>query len=405
MKLKNNALLYFLFVVILLCVFSTVVFCSKNLSKYRSTRNYTIYDSQTFYNVSSTIKFSSPNEYFKDGPYRLAYLAYPKYLILVHNIYTFLGVKNVSYQLMVFSNFILLIVISVLYYQIFKPARPIELLLIVPLLFEPSILGFSLTLEREVFGSLFLAFIALTFAYEKGKKKWIILFILLIIGFNIRREILLVTIISIIIFYFLNYYRSISDQKNKLFFIKIVLLLVSIFSIFFYLYFTKEIDEKLNGLIATASTSGFGSIILSFPLVFRFLSYFVLFFFAPIPATSLLNYEFLFPYEWFLLFSGISYLVLWIIVLKNYAYINLKERYLLIVLLVSHFVFGSVLFNIRHRTDIIVLLVCLVLIVIKNKLNKGFSIKYIINENFIILFIVLGIQLMLHSVYFFLKLV
>lgn len=405
MKVKISTFYYILIVVIILGIFSTIVFSSENISKYRYPSYYSFYDSQTFYRASNTLKLNDPDELFKYGEYSFAYLAYPKYLIIIHNIYSFLGIKEITYPVLVFSNILLLIAIYILYWIVFRPSRQIALLLLFPLLLEPSLLGFSLTLEREVMGSLFLALTALVFTYSKGIKKWIFFLILLYIGFNIRREIVLITLLSVIVFYILNFYNSLFEIKNKLILLGIVILLFIVFSISLYFYFGEEIDLRLNGLIANASTSGFGSTILSFPLALRFLSYFVLFFFAPIPITHIFNVEFLFPYEWFLLFSGISYLVLWIIILKNHAYIKRKEIFLIIMLFVSHFIFGSILFNIRHRTDIIVLMVCLVLIIIKNKLKKGFTVKYILNENLMILLIGIGLQIFLHSVYFIMKLI
>jgi len=398
-----SKLYYILIVIIVLGIFSAIVFGSDNLSKYRYPSFYTIYDSQTFYSASNTMKFNDSDELFNNSEYLLAYTAYPKYLIFIHNIYSFFGIKEITYPIMVFSNILLLIAIFILYWIVFKPTHPTELLLLCPLLLEPSLFGFSLTLERELFGSFFLALIALVFAYSNGRKKWIFFLILLYIGFNIRREIVLITLISIITFYFLNFYNSLYNKKNKIILLGVTIPLFIFFSFYIYIYFIEEINLQLQSLISTASTSGFGSAILTLPIVLRLFSYFFLFFFAPIPITHLLYSEFIFPYEWFLVFSGISYLVLWIIILKNHVFISQKELFLMIMLIVSHFILGSFLFNIRHRTDIIVLLVCLVLIIFKNKLGKGFTVKNILKENSIVLIIGIGIQLFLHSIYFFLK--
>ena len=405
MKIRKITIYYILIVISILGIFSIIVFSSKNLTRFRSPHFYTIYDSQKFYNASNALKFNDPVERFNYGKYQLAYVAYPKYLILIHNVYSFLGVKKITYPILLFSNILILIAIYTLYWIIFKPSRPIDLLLLIPLLLEPSLFGFSLTLEREVFGSFFIALIALVFTYIDGKKKWLLFLILLFIGFNIRREIILIALISIIIFYFVNYYLSISNKKVKLILLGVTIVFFLIFSVLLYLLFAGDIKMQLKGLISSASTSGFGSIILSFPLLLRFIAYFGLFFFAPIPATNIFNAEFLFPYEWFLLFSGLSYLVLWIIIVKNHRYIKQKESFIFIMLLVSHFVFGSILFNIRHRADIIVLLVCLVLIVFKNKLMKGFTVKYLLIENIIVLSFGIVILIFLHSVYYILKLV
>lgn len=398
MRIKKSTIPAILLVVTLISIFILIVFSSRNIDKFREVRKYSSYDSETFYKV-----FEREVNIFEIGILSgrqggdFAYIAYPVYLQLYKKLLVFVGVNQISYQLALISNIILIVFMAILYYRALQPTKEIHLFIFAVAFLDFSLISFSLTLERELFASLFLALLGFLFykGLDKNRWPWFWLITIFFISANIRLMIPVILLVSILIYYFILWAKKFKGLSK--YFITIILLIL--LSIIFRNQFTR-IDEYL---LTGQDGVGFGALIASLPMYFRVAGYSILFFIAPIPLTSVFNHEFLFPYEYFLAFSGLTYFFFWIFIIRNYKYINIKLLFLFIMVIVAHVLLGGLLYNIRHRVDIIILLAILFLEINQVKIKVGFKVKYLLNESFKCFIISVGIIGLINLIYFGMK--
>ncbi|WP_424686308.1 MAG: hypothetical protein ACNI3H_15135 [Halarcobacter ebronensis] len=369
----------FIISIVLLLVFLSLIALQFNnvLVGFGGDRLFSQYDSQNFYEYSK-VTF---NELFSLYNF-IAYKAYPAYLISIDNFYS-IFFNNVTYQMLILSNYFLYLIIILIYYKFYFKSYNVPNYIFFLMILEPSLIAFLLTLEREIIISIFLGLFFLSILYISNKflKSLLLLFLLFVIA-NIRIEISLIILFSSLLYFVYHFYKK-SKKYTKL------LLIVMLFclSLFFFFKISSILEIYLRHLGSLETNGGFGSLISSLSAVPRIILYSLFYFVMPIPIFAEKNYL----YQYFLIFSGFSYSLFWIFILLNYKKLEGKLLYLLFLLLLLHIGLGGTLFNIRHRVDIVIPLIIMVLTLSKIIINnRGYDyLKKQFRQSFKIAFIVI----------------
>jgi hypothetical protein len=353
---------------------------------------YTNYDSVVFFEN----RLLDINTILYDNSYNyIAYKLYPVYLSIVNSLFD-LFVDNVSYQLMIFSNFFLYGIFLLYYNKVIGSVRvPAYVLFFIVL--EPSIIAFSLTLEREVFTSIILGLFTINFLYTKNKFiKFIFSIVFLFLLFNLRFEIAVLVIASYLLYKYISFFIL-----NKKFLYNLIATSILLIPILVFTIYLNDILQIYLRHIAGINESGFGSVIANLPVVLRIGFYSLLYFIMPISIFSDKSYLF----EYFMVFSGLTYSFFWAFIILNYKNINSKLLYIFIVLLLLHIGLGGTLFNIRHRVDIVIPLIVLFLALsqiitgeygyfyLKKKLRDAFLISFSLVVGLIIVYYISDITI------------
>jgi hypothetical protein len=306
---------------------------------------YTNYDSVEFYKIRAM----GVDSILHDNNH-LAYKAYPIFISIVHSFYS-IFFDNPSYQLMVFSNLFIYLFIFWYYYRTINTIQiPSYVLFIIAL--EPSLLAFSLTLEREFFLSAIFGMFILNILYINNIfiriTTGVLLFIIIL---NTRFEVAL----FIIICYFL--YLNINFIKNKSIVFKVVGYFIFLFFCIYFLLQVGDILQIYLRHIRGVNESGLGANIANLPSIIRITLYSLLYYIMPVTIFS----QKIYLYQYFLAFSGFTYSFFWIFLFLNHKEIKGKLFYIFLLLFFLHIGLGGTLFNIRHRIELVFPLIILFL--------------------------------------------
>lgn len=323
-------------------------------------KSYSRYDSHFYYNIS----FVTIRDLFSSSYSYIAYKLYPAYLIFVNDFLSlvFFTSKPV-YQLFILANLLLYFVILRMFYVSYFKSNVLPLSVLGIVLFEPSLISFLLTLEREVVVSIFVGLFVISYLRICGVFwRFTCLTALLFVIASLRLEIFILVVVS-----WVGYRYYVSVRRNGSVVLKPLLLLfplVALTGVFFQV--DSMLESASRHLDLSGSKPGFGSLIYSLPSLLRLTLYSIFYFVMPVPIFGSKEYL----YQYFLMFSGFSYSFFWSFIIFNIKNISSELVFPFILLILMHIGLGGTLFNIRHRTTIIVPLVILVLMLSKVVIEK-----------------------------------
>ncbi|PTR01585.1 hypothetical protein C8P68_101820 [Mucilaginibacter yixingensis] len=357
-----NIIPYILFVL----VFLFIIAVFPNFTATKNGFQYTLFDSSMFYDVATT---SSISDLYNDVQFEfIAYKAYPIFLIsFVDFLKLFTPLPEYSWLLC--SNLILVFIVNKIYTRVLKFDNPIKILIIFICLIEPSFLGFSLTIEREIFCSMILGLVCFVLLKDNSVFKWFLFLILAFVVLNLRLELLLIIILAISLYYTVKWLQSIKPKYKRFFFAILITTVIASVLSYLFIAFNTYYTEFMALQLSDSDTSGMGGVILGLPLPLRLTIYSVLYCFLPFPAYGIFYTDVIFPYEIFMSVSGITYLFFWIYIFVNRTYIKGRLKIILYICLLGHIILGGTLFNYRHRIDLIVPLLVLILSIVSYKIN------------------------------------
>jgi len=340
------------------------------------------YDATNYY-LQSVYDIATQNTLIPELHWSIADPGFSILLYWIGKIYVFFFDKyNISYfHYIYFLIFMHTLIFLFIFNYLEKDQKLSKSLLVVFslfVLFEPSMLRFSFSLEREILVSFFL--LVFITAFMDNKKIVMIISAFLLIQFRDAYSYLLPTIM-LSYFIFKRYFRT----KRFLFlpilligFSLLVFILASNVQAFEWLFFRhgKELGS-----------SGFGDLILSSNYFTRVTIYSVLGFVAPIPVYPFFNNDYSTFYLLGLILglSSFSYALLnSYIIFSFYQMDSLKSQYsqstynwhvssykAYIVLFILHLAFHGLIFNIRHRLQIIPGLIFVFLFIVNSQQVSG----------------------------------
>lgn len=377
-RTSKNIMALFLLIFIFK-MFILLLIYQNNLNVISHIKSYSLYDATTYYHVTLTL-LDDNTSLFPTLPWYVADPGYNTILYWLGIIYTkVLKITHPDYLFFAYFNaFVVTITFFFVVVNLKKKQlpRPIIRAAIMISGFEPTTLAFGSILEREVLVGLLLFFVFLAF-FESD---WISFFAFSAILILFRKEFILVLPL---IFAINTLYATIIHSLDKHFGLILTATLI-LFCIFVQLACMQSDVAKhlLFHHISEHSGSGFGSTIWKAPYGIRVIAYALLGFVSPIPlypfADERLGGFYLFG---FLVGLGsVVYLSYHIIIIKCILHLrkiafkkdivlqhyNLIKAYKLITrcylsVFVLHLIFQGLVYNVRHKVQLIALLTFLTL--------------------------------------------
>ncbi len=371
---------FFLFLYIFKILIALVLY-DNHLTVFSHIKKFSIYDASGYYSLTLELLESS-RFFLPDLPWQVANPGYSTMLYWIGIFYTkFLQINNPNYLLFLYFN---VFVVSITFFLIMVYLKQKHLLkskaimniAMVLFVFEPTMLAFGSVLEREVLVGLLLFLIFISFMESRWIRFLCLVFLLLLFRKTYIFIIPVITIVYLIYAIFFYFWKK-----------HFVLYLTSILIVFgIAVHIISAMNYRAEYMFFHHAMgnigSGFGSFIEAMPYTIRVISYGVLGFFSPIPIYPIFKNS----YDGFYLFGLLSglesifYLCFHLIIINTILrlkkltviasgmisrseaiahYKIITKAYLFIFIL--HLVFQGLVYNIRHKVQIIPCLIFLTL--------------------------------------------